>query len=192
MKNFRKFSVCLIGGLLWFSSCKKDEHDHDHSHKHDNELITRVTIRLQNVSNANDTILVAWKGKMMGNVVVPDKTDTLSLGASKLYNGRIRFFDDVNSKEITSEIERESKEHLLYYTYTPVSGGNASDVVVEGRNTDPDGKPLGTTFRLRVNASSVTSGTLKVDLRHFSGTAKQDNPNAGSSDFSGVFPVLIR
>jgi len=192
MEKLLKISFVMLIVSAVLTSCKKDDdHDHDHDHKHDNEFITRVAIRYQNTSNAADTFTISWVGKMMGSVVVPDRIDTLRVKPSTTYSGSIRFFDDVNKKEITTEIEKEAKEHLLYYTYTPVSGGNISDVVIENRNVDSDAKPLGTTFQLKVNASTPTSGSLRVDLRHFSGSTKTDNPNAGSSDFSGVFPLVV-
>lgn len=113
-----------------------------------------------------------------------------TLIANTTYSGSLRLLNEIESEDITLEVEEEGDEHQFFFS---VSGLNAN---VDYADTDANGKPVGINTTLTTGAAS--NGQLTITLRHepakdASGVANGDITNAGGeTDIEVTFDVAIQ
>ena len=113
-----------------------------------------------------------------------------TLAANTTYSGSIELINEIESENITEELEQEEDEHQLFFN---VSGLNAT---ITYGDADSRGNPVGLSTILTTGAAS--SGQITVTLRHepakdASGVANGDITNAGGeTDIEVTFDVVIQ
>ncbi|SFQ23492.1 hypothetical protein [Hymenobacter arizonensis] len=180
------FNTCLRATALLalgLSSCSKDETPLPAVRE--NELITSVRLKFVNQANPADVKLATWKD-LDGEGGNPPIIDAINLLPNAVYTMTVdAVLNETSSKseDVTAEIVREANNHLFVYKPT----GASLTVAV----TDKDAKGL--PFGLQANATTgaVSTGSLRVVLRHQVGT-KDGTETPGSTDIDTTFPVTIR
>lgn len=188
MKNI-KFSLLIISlffGL--FTSCSND--DSIPVMINEEEVITTLEVTL-----THDTETVVLTSRDLDGEGPDEPIITVSgpLMANTVYMGSIQILNEtvIPAANITEEVEDESLEHQLFYTFSDTL--NAS---VSYTDEDADGYPVGLTFTLQTAAAST--GTLTVTLRHepnkdAAGVRAGDIANAGGeSDVEQGFSLEIQ
>ncbi len=172
---------------------EEDDHGHDHGHDHgEEELITTVTLTF--TSDAGDTVTAEFtdpdgQGGNSGTaepiVLAPNTTYTLS----------IELFNDLESEDVTPEIEAEAEEHqfIIYGSSVTGPGSMGSGLVTHayadvesdyGENAVGDDLPVG--LSNTITTSDAGAGDFSVMLRHVPETNDQPQKAAGLAEgFAG-------
>lgn len=171
--------------VMSISACKKDK---EVPEPDENELITKVSLKFTNAANVNDVATVTWTDPDGDGGVAPS-IGTLNLKANTGYTFEVsevlnETASDPADRNILSEINEESDEHL--WVYTPTTGLNLTLV-----RTDKDKNNLAIGIKGTATAGAVSSGSLQVVLRHQPGV-KNGTDTPGSTDFSAAIPVSIK
>lgn len=182
MKHLKLASFALLAFTLF--SCSDD----DSAPVNEEEVITTVTITLQ---NGLDVITLKSQDLDGDGPNAPVVTVSGDLAAGLTYTGSVEFLNELESpaEDITEEVEEEGVEHQIFYQLTNSLGTITYDDV------DDNGDPIGLEFTLVTG--SVGSGTLTLTLRHepnkdASGVSSGDINNAGgSTDAEVSFPVSV-
>lgn len=188
----------LLAGLLLVTACDSNDPDEDDS-AGEEEVITLVRLTLTPQSGGSALIADA----NFDEAGVLQNAATLNLTPGTTYNVAIDLQNTLESppESITSEIRDEEPEaHRFFYT---AEGGVSDKITISNLDTDPNGDPLGLTFRLAVTGGSGDSGTFRVKLRHYEEDAnlptdkRNDTataaarPDVVENDIDFVFPVVI-
>lgn len=182
MKHLKLASFALLVFTLF--SCSDD----DSAPVNEEEVITTVTITLDNGSN-----VVTLKSQDLDGdgPNAPVITVSGNLDANSTYLGSVEFLNELENpaEDITEEVQEEGVEHQIFYQLTNSLGSFTYDDV------DDNGDPIGVEFTL-VTGNAGT-GTLTVTLRHepnkeASGVSDGDITNAGgSTDAEVSFPITV-
>jgi hypothetical protein len=140
-----------IASLIGFlSSC----------HKHDEgEVITTVKIVLTPQGGGTAQTFI-WRDADGPGGNAPDRTDTIRISDSTVYNAETFFLNESGGKneDITTEIKNEAKEHIVCYS---VLVSNVLSVAY----ADNDGKhPIG--LKTTWTTGQTGNDLLRVNLRH--------------------------
>jgi hypothetical protein len=168
----RTLLFALLATGLFFVGCKKDDDDTAE------ENITKVELH---ITAGGFDQKFAWEDADGDGGNAPT-IDSIILPANVVYSARIHLFD--GNKEITSEIEKESTEHVFTF-FAP-----GADLTVNNLSTDTDGQPFGLESRWIVGNASM--GNMNIKLFH----EPTDKSNAfspgGEVDFDITFPLRIQ
>ncbi|MBD3724793.1 MAG: type 1 periplasmic binding fold superfamily protein [Flavobacteriaceae bacterium] len=178
MKHLKLASFALLVFTLF--SCSDD----DSAPVNEEEVITTVTITLDNGSN-----VVTLKSQDLDGdgPNAPVITVSGNLDANSTYLGSVEFLNELENP--AEDITEEGVEHQIFYQLTNSLGSFTYDDV------DDNGDPIGVEFTL-VTGNAGT-GTLTVTLRHepnkeASGVSDGDITNAGgSTDAEVSFPITV-
>lgn len=188
MKLLKQTLKYMLIGLLFFSSCKKDNKKAGENNGifHEEELITTVELILYDSSK--NTLDTAAFRDVDGIGGIMPTVDSIYLMKNSLYSVEIRFLDESNPdevEEITHEIERESDEHIICY--------EAENLAMQIEPTDSDGNyPLGLKSNWRTDSTAqFQNGTIQIRLKHQVGV-KDGSCEAGDTDVEVDFPAFIR
>ncbi len=168
------FFILTLFMAFNFQACKKK--------KEESELITTVIIHLykSTVSTGN----YSWKDPDGDGGDAPLLADTLKLDSGQVYTANLDFLDESSSttKDLTSEIRQEAKNHLVCFASTP---NNLTIKIKDSDGTFPIG--------LESEFTAVTKGhcKLRITLRHQPGV-KNGTCDPGESDVDVEFPVIIK
>lgn len=168
----RTLLFALLASGLFFTGCKKDDDDTAE------ENITKVEVH---ITGAGFDKHFHWEDAD-GDGGNPPTIESIVLPPNVAYTAHIHIYD--GDTEITSEIEKESAEHL--FTFTVVG----ADLMVNNLNTDSDGKPFG--IESRWVAGNASMGSVSIKLLH-EPTDKSNAANPGGEvDFDITFPLQIQ
>ena len=180
--NFFKLTLMVVTSAVFAFSCSKD----DPPAVNEEELIT--TLRL-NVKEASTTTTKVFEFKDPdgegGNA--PSQFDPIVLDANKTYACEIEVLNESVSpaEDITDEVFAEANDHQFYFEPLGVN------INVSGLNNDARGLPLGLSSTW--TAGAVSSGTLKITLKHKRGTKAGGDPTSkGETDIEVLFPASIQ
>ncbi|MFC4213376.1 hypothetical protein ACFOWA_19445 [Pedobacter lithocola] len=185
IKNKLKLGLIAAAAIVMsISACKKDK---EVPEPDENELITKVSLKFTNSTNASDIATVTWTDPDGDGGVAPT-IGTLNLKANTSYNFEVSEVLNETAapadRNVLSEITSESFEHL--WVYKPATGLNLTLV-----RTDKDKNNLEIGIKGTAAAGAISSGSLQVVLRHQPG-AKNGTEAPGSTDFSAAIPVSIK
>ena len=182
LSKYLTFALALIVFPVVFAAC--DSNEPDDEGPGDEELITRVVLRL---TGGGQTVTATAND--------PDgdgtnfQIDTINLAAGTTYTGTVELADDINDEDITEEIREEDDEHQFFYT---VGGGASGRVTVTITDQDDNGLPVGLNFTVAVSAGDAASGTLRVIQGHYDDAPKDGVTMSDETDFDITFPVNIQ
>ena len=176
-KNAIIFS--LVAGLIVLSGCDSNEPGDNGGEM---EVITDIIMTLTNET----TSAVTTARAEFDEAGVLQSVETVSIQAGNTYSVGMEFLNEIESEDITEEIEGEDEFHRLIYT---VGGSAATRTSVSNLDSDGNGDPLGLSFTLTDTGTTGSSGTINVKLRHYEEDAQlpDDKRNDdGESEIPGV------
>jgi hypothetical protein len=174
------FGLLLAAGLL--AGCDKDE---DEQPVNEGELITTVTLTMQEVGTTN-TVTATFRDPDGEGGNAPTKFDEIVLKPNAVYNTTITLLDESKNpaENITEEVEEEADEHQFFYT--PTTGLNVTVAY-----DDKDSKNLPVGLKTRITTGTASTGKLKVTLKHQPGT-KNNNIATGETDVELDFTTKVQ
>ena len=164
------------------------------------ELITQITLRFQNDANASDVQTITATdadGDGTGLVFSPA---SFRLRPGATYSGTIDLNDQINSRNVTTEIKSEAEDHRFQYAVTPASAATITvtdrESAYVGAGVDKNGAgdlPVGLAFRVVVASGATGAGTFNATLFHFDDGAVKNSATATSDerDIDINFPVTF-
>ncbi len=171
------FLTLLLVALV-ATSCRKDDDT-------ENEVLTTVVVHLKSADGTFDKRFT-WDDPD-GDGGLPPTVEDIVLAPNREYEAKVSFYDRSKSPEVdvTKEIEAESDSHLLVYSIS-----SALNLTITPLDMDSKGYP----FRLRTRwtTGAVSTGSVRVVLRH---NPRKQLPNldeTGSVDADVEFPVRIQ
>lgn len=185
----RRFLLMLLTAMS-LTACDNPADDEDAGEQ---ELITRVTIQLQEQGSGN-VVNIVWSdpnGDGLG-----DFTGTATIRANRTYKGTIQLLNelatDPNERNITEEIKKEADEHQFFYTF---SNNLAPFATITVTDRDSKGLPVGLEFDLVTNAlpggAASLAGTLNIVLSHYETITKTGTNPGNEEDVNITAPVSI-
>lgn len=175
----------LAGAMLSLSvlmtACTKD-HDHDHDdHDHnEEELITKVILKVYQGTNVAQ---YKWDDAdgVGGNKAV---IDTIKLVPNTTYDSVKIEFSNPNEDK-TPEIRKEANDHEVFYeSISPLN------ILFSEYDTDANGYKLG--LKAKWETKEATSGKVKIVLIHKPGIKALNDPiTKGETDIEVEFPVIV-
>ncbi|WP_105072241.1 type 1 periplasmic binding fold superfamily protein [Nonlabens arenilitoris] len=147
----------LLAATAVFTSCDNDD---DISAENEEEVITTVEYTLTSTTDANNVVVFTSVDADGEGPLSPVETVTGTLMANTVYNGSIKFLNELESpaEDITVEVAEEDDEHEVFYI------DSISDLTIAKVDTDVNGNSLGLDTTFTTGASGT--GTLTVVLRH--------------------------
>ncbi|GAK89418.1 hypothetical protein JCM19297_1246 [Nonlabens ulvanivorans] len=147
----------LLAATAVFTSCDNDD---DISAENEEEVITTVEYTLTSTTDATNVVVFTSVDADGEGPLAPVETVTGTLMASTVYDGSIKFLNELESpaEDITVEVAEEADEHEVFYI------DSITDLTVAKVDTDANGNSLGldTTF----TTGAAGTGTLTIVLRH--------------------------
>lgn len=185
-----RFLFMIILAAASFTACDNPADDDDAGEQ---ELITRVTIQLQE-QGASNVVNIVWSdpdGDGLG-----DFTGTAAIRANRTYKGTIQLLNelatDPNERNITNEIKEEADEHQFFYTFSSSLRPFATITITD---RDSKGLPLGLEFDLVTAAlpggTASLTGTLNIVLSHYETITKTGTNPGNEEDVNITAPVSI-
>lgn len=189
--------TAAVAFTLTLSACDSGEPDDDGAGEEEVITLIRLTATPQGGGSAFTTDAVFDERGVL------QTTQTLTLTPGRTYDVSIDLQNTTEDppESITAEIRDEEPEaHRFFYRG---EGGVASRVTVSNLDTDPNGDPLGLTFRVAVSAGAAATGQFRVKLRHYEADATlpedKRNDTADAAPVAGVvendvdftFPVSL-
>ncbi|TAE54714.1 MAG: hypothetical protein EAZ89_06380 [Bacteroidetes bacterium] len=161
--------LLIAGSLLLLPACKPEDPDEGE------ETISRVELAF--TEGANTSTFAFEDG---------GAAQEITLSAGKTYVVAIKFLNTTVSptEDITEEVSNESDEHLVCFEV-----GAGVDLGIT--RTDKDANNLEVGLSSLWVATSVSSGTVIVTLRHQPGV-KNGTCTVGDTDVEVTFPVKIQ
>ena len=188
--TFLERATMLFCCVMLITSCKKDEDDAPGPNMppvNEEELLTTVRITFNTLSDAEYKYFVFTDLDGDGGNAPVITADTLS--EDSIYSMNIEVLNESVSpiEEITQEIIAEGVDHQFFYQ---VTGAN---LLLAYGDADTNAMPIGQSGTCIAGGPSI--GTLKITLRHMSGTGVSfgDITNAGGdTDIEVTFPAVVQ
>lgn len=185
-----RFFYMLLLAAVSFTACDNPADDDDAGEQ---ELITRVTIQLQEQGSGN-VVNIVWSdpdGDGLG-----DFTGTAAIRANRTYKGTIQLLNelatDPDERNMTEEIRKEADEHQFFYT---LSNNLRPFATITVTDRDSKGLPLGLEFDLVTAAlpggTASLTGTLNIVLSHYETITKTGTNPGNEEDVNITAPVSI-
>jgi hypothetical protein len=177
-------SLSFLAAFL-FAGCNDDPQA-----TNEKEVITTFIVTLIPAVNptpeVGDTIRLSWDDVNLDAIVDANELITnrpLRLGEA--YKASIKILNKSVDPEIdiSEEVKEEDEEHILCFTVTNVG------ITITNLDEDKNGLPVGLTSTW--TATSVSTGTVNITLRHQPGVKTGDCPGAGETDATITFPVQV-
>ncbi|MCH1609291.1 MAG: hypothetical protein L7S52_05990 [Flavobacteriaceae bacterium] len=190
---FKKYllnAFVLLCSFLLPISCSKDNDTPEHIHEE--ELITRVTLKIKKQGSADAAVTYTWNDdhEEEGHSEEEEGHDEdgvhVELEANSTYEVEVGFFnasDPADIEDITEEVKAEADEHQVFLELIEIQG--LSIVAAANDSTDSNGNPL---FLKSVwTTTAVSAGEVRVYLIH-EPTAKSGSTR---NDFGGEIDVKV-
>jgi len=206
------FSLLLLG----IGGCNKSESTVTPAPP-SNEFLTTVSLKLQNTSNATDTLTAIWRQLDPTGAAPPDTSKAiLNLKANATYSAQVIILDETQTPPavVSDEIKDRENYHLFFFQPTPISASNliisntstnipVSDgtvtsatgpylnLVVTRTDLDTNNPPLQIGLTDNFVTGAASAGWLRVVLRH-QPNVKNGTFDPGSSDLDVNYKVNIQ
>lgn len=183
MKNLKAYAVIIVLAIS-FASCSSDD-DTTPEIINEEELITTLIATFTDPAT-NEVITLQSQDLDGDNGDEPTLTVSGNFNGNTTYEGTVQFLNELEDEDITEEVEEESDEHQVFFTFS-----SDLDASITHTNFDGNNNPLGTTADLV--AGEASTGTLTITLRH-----QPIKPNdgtlvsaGGDTDIQAIFDVVI-
>lgn len=176
MKNYGALFLLTIG--LSMASCKKDEviNEEVPPIENEEEVITDVRLIFTNAADGNDVVSALAQDPDGTGIQGLNVIDSINLDVSKTYNLTFEILNALESpaEDITAEINDESDEHQLFFSFSndafsnPLGNGNidnASDAI-NYTDFDVNNNPIGLSSTFTTSAATLTNGSFRIQLQH--------------------------
>ncbi len=183
MKRFANFFLAVLTVSVVAFSCKKDDNN---TPLNEEELITTLRLNLKE-SGSTTTQVFEFKDPDGEGGNAPTRFDPIVLVTGKTYTCDIEVLDEsvTPAENITAEILAEANDHQFYFEPVGVN------INITNLNNDSRGLPVGLNSAWTTGA--VSSGTLKVTLKHKPGNKAAGDPTSkGETDIEVTFPTSIQ
>lgn len=173
--------LTLLFAAAFLGACSKEEE----APQNENELITTVTLTLQEVGTAN-TVTATFRDPDGEGGNAPTQFDDIVLKPNTVYNSTITLLNESVSpvENITEEVQEEAEDHQFFYT--PTAGLNLSVAY-----DDKDAKQLPIGIKTKITTGAASTGKLKVSLKHQPGT-KNNHIASGDTDVELDFTTTVQ
>jgi hypothetical protein len=186
-KQLMKIALGILVFSTVISSCKKE----DPVEPNDEEVITTMILTFAPVGGGT-TLTYQFDDPDGAGGAAPTQNEIV-LAPSKTYNVTVQLLNKTKTppEDITTEVAAEADAHRFYYE--PTAGSN---ILVTGLDNDGNGVPLGITSTWA--SGTVTTGKIKVTLRHYPGTppgkaiADPVNSSKSTTDIEVEFNTKIQ
>jgi hypothetical protein len=176
--KFIIFAFAIIA--LSLNACKKDKLPD----VEEEELITTISLKFTNTTNANDVRTITWKdvdgpggnAPIISNLNLRSNA-TYAVVVDALLNETVSPAEDIKA-----EVIKENFDHLFVYKTT------GANLTFSNFDRDRNNLPVGTSATATTGAAST--GTFTIILRH-QPDVKNGTETPGSTDLEAVFPVTI-
>lgn len=178
-KNVKAFLLLALSATIFLGSCKKDKET-----PNEEELITTLKLTF---TDGVTTRTATFKDPDGDGGAAPTLFEEIVLAPSKTYTCTLSLLNESKSPadDITTEIQDEAKDHQFYFA--PVG----ANITVSNLNNDGNGLPLGLTSTWTTGA--VSSGTIKVTLKHKPGIKASGDPvTKGDTDIEVNFVAKVQ
>ncbi|MEI6312011.1 MAG: hypothetical protein WCP57_07120 [Bacteroidota bacterium] len=165
---------CMVGLMSY--SCRPKQTNPE-------ELITTLKLNFTKGSIVKTFQFKDIDGLSGGN---SGTIDTIYLDSNSSYQLNLEVLNesDYPVEDITNEIRDEAVDHQFFFN--PSMGLTITQTYAD---IDANGHPIGLTNN--ISTGSISSGTLRVNLKHQPGI-KDGNQNTGESDIDLTFYTVIR
>lgn len=173
------FLAAVVVGLS--TACKKDTPE-----VNEEELITTVELKFTEVGTTNVSTFKFRDPDGEGGAP-PVQFDNIILAPNKAYNMALTLSDESKTpaEDITQEVREEGGDHQFYFVPSAVN------VTVSNLDTDAGGLPLGLSSRW--TTTTVSTGTVKVVLKHKPGIKAAADPiSIGDTDIELDFVTKVQ
>ncbi|MBT1698595.1 hypothetical protein KK083_17010 [Fulvivirgaceae bacterium PWU4] len=173
-------STFLVATLLLVMACGDDPKP-----VNEEEVITTMTLTLTPVGGGNSVTLKFYDEDGDGSIQ-PVKTVSGPLAAYTTYEGLITLLNETATPagDITAEVKNEASDHLFCFTTSNVN------LTVNAKDKDSNNLPLG--IETSWVTGAVSTGTVKVVLRHQPGEKTGNCPGGGDTDIEVDFNVTVQ
>lgn len=200
MAKFRfLFSFVLFASaLVLVSSCKKDD-DEAPPEENEEEIITDIILTFSPQGGGAAITATAQDpdGEGIQDLQI---TKEIELAANTTYTMTISLENSIEMEDITTEVEEEGDEHMLFFAFTdgifsdPSGDGNLDNRAddLNYNDTDKNGNPIGLSTTWTTGAA--TSGaSFTVVLKHQPDVKSATSGSGeGSTDLDLSWPVTIQ
>lgn len=188
MTRFLRATFSMILGVVILTGCKDPFHDDHSGDEHD--VITTVTLRLENMADSNDVVIAVWEDIDGIGGANPNRIDSIRLKKAATYTCNVSFENRSVTPvvDVTQDILNDRNNHQVFYDLSSDLG----QITVE--DLDARNLPVGLRFRLTtpMDASAV-AGQLKLSLYHWSNESDKTGTTRGSeTDIEVTLPLLVR
>ncbi|MEM1134988.1 MAG: type 1 periplasmic binding fold superfamily protein [Bacteroidota bacterium] len=180
-EKFNLKLLLLLFSLLAFSACDDDDDVVPDEPENPEEEFTTIKLIFDDESTADDDdIEFIWKD-LDGDGGNDPEIDDIVLESGKSYELEIEFLNENENpvEDVTEEIEREDKEHQVFFLGSAVN----SLISIDYDDMDDDGNPLGLendVTVLQTGGPEVLNVILRHELDKDATGASEGNPdNAG-------------
>jgi len=190
--------VLLASALVLVSSCKKDD-DEAPPEENEEEIITDIILTFSPQGGGTPITATAQDpdGEGIQDLQI---TKEIELAANTVYTMTISLENSIEMEDITTEVEEEGDEHMLFFAFTdgifsdPSGDGNLDNRAddLNYNDTDKNGYPIGlsTTW---TTGDATTGASFKVVLKHQPDIKSATSGSGdGSTDLDLSWPVTIQ
>jgi|TARA_B100001094_G_scaffold180701_1_gene175079 hypothetical protein len=184
IKTMKIFKYALLAIPFLYFSCNDD--DDTPAPINEEEVITTMTIYLENSADASDVIMMQTQDLDGDGPNEPVITVDGPLSSGSAYIGAIGWANEMEdpAENITLEILEEADEHQVFFNASGV------DIAFEYGDFDSNNNPLGVVFSM--STGNAGSGTITITLVHEPTKPNDGLDTAGGSiDIQTSFPVTI-
>jgi len=181
-KTYLNWTLVILLLSVFSVSCSKD----DDPMGNEEELITTLRLTLRETGSATVKVF-EFKDPDGTGGNPPTKFDPIILSPSKNYTCTIDVLNEsvTPAVDITAEIIAEADDHQFFFEPAGVN------INILNLDTDTKGLPLGVSSTW--NTGAVSTGTLKVTLKHKPGTkAIGDLVSKGETDIEVNFTAQVQ
>ena len=178
------FKYALLAIPFLYFSCSDD--DDAPEQINEEEVITTMTIYLENSADASDVIMMQTQDLDGDGPNEPVIMVDGPLSSGSVYYGAIGWANEMEdpAENITLEILEEDEEHQVFFNATGV------DIAFEYGDFDSNNNPLGVIFSM--STGNAGSGSVTITLVHEPAKPNDGLDTAGGSiDIQTTFPVTV-
>jgi hypothetical protein len=183
---FKLTGVALIA-TIFITGCKKDDDNVEEPvDTNTSEVMTTLKLTFVDSAGVAPNVIAQYRDPDGDGGNSPVQFDEIRLLANKTYFATVVIQDETKSPIVTisDEVIEESNDHLFFYTPTNVNA--TVSITDQDSNTPP--LPLGINTKWRTQA--VSSGTVRVVLRHQPGV-KDGTYAPGETDIDLTFQAVV-
>lgn len=192
MKKSITIVSVFVAMILFVASCKKDDDIIANPEPVEQELITRVTVKITGSGGFDQSFSYSVENGFGGTTPGSINIDTIKLDTNQQYNVAVEVWNDKEqpAEDVTEEVKEENTEHLFVWESTPASGSGS--ISFTNGSKDDNGDALNQTGSIATG--SIGNGSLTITLKHEPTNKAANTASAagGETDAEAIFPVSLQ